>query len=117
LAICVLRRRRIRRAGALEITFIDAAQMRRLNRRSLGHDWTTDVLSFRYDGESVAGEILIAPAAARRYARAHGIPYREELARYVIHGILHWTGKDDRTAPQQRDMRAMENAMLAQCSR
>jgi len=116
----------------LDITFIDAARMRGLNRRSLGHDWTTDVLCFRYDlpaprsrrfarsqqagVEPVAGDILIAPLAARRYAKTHGLAYRDEMARYVVHGILHWTGRDDRTAAQRRTMRRMEDELLARCT-
>ena len=108
---------RIQAAGAFTITLIDAQEMQRLNRRFCHHDRATDVLSFRYDGEPIVGEILIAPAAARAYANAHGLRYRDELARYVIHGLLHWLGHDDRTATQQRKMRALEDQLLAHCNR
>mgnify|MGYP001612559183 CR=1 FL=1 len=64
---------------------------------------------------SVAGEILIAPACAKRYARRHGLGYQEELARYVVHGLLHWVGHDDATPLQQRRMRALEDQLLACC--
>ena len=97
--------------------------MRRLNRTFLHHDRLTDVLSFRYatNGISrrrvgpttpIAGEILIAPAAARAYATRHGIPYRQELARYVVHGLLHWLGHEDRTLAQQRRVRQIEDQLL-----
>ena len=86
--------------------------VRRLNARFTGHRGLTDVLSFRFDGEPVIGEIIVAPAAARRYARAHDVSYREELARYVVHGLLHWTGEEDRTAAQQRRMRRLEDRVL-----
>jgi len=91
--------------------------MRAANRKFLRHQGLTDVLSFRYPNEAVAGEILIAPAAARQYAKRHGIPYRQELARYVLHGLLHWLGHEDRTSRQQRRMRALEDKLLAQCAR
>ncbi len=64
---------------------------------------------------SVAGEILIAPAFAKRYARQHGLEYREELARYVVHGLLHWVGREDQTAAQQRRMRQLEDRLLNHC--
>ena len=91
--------------------------MREANRRFLRHHGLTDVLSFRYDGEQVAGEILIDPGMARRYARNHAVPYRQELSRYVVHGLLHWLGHEDRTPAQQRRMRAMEDALLMGCLR
>ena len=105
-------RLRIRARGTLAITFIDARRMRALNRRFLRHDRTTDVLSFRYDGEPIVGDIVISPSAAGRYARRHGLSYTEELSRYVVHGLLHWLGHEDRTAAQQRNMRAMEDRLL-----
>ena len=113
LARCAIRRLRIRTPGKLAITFIDPRRMRVLNKRFCRHDRLTDVLSFRYDGEPVVGDILIAPAAARSYAQRHGIPYAEELSRYVLHGLLHWLGHDDRTPAQQRKMRTMEDQLLA----
>ena len=111
-ARCALRRLRIRSRGTFAITFIGSRRMRALNKRFLHHDRVTDVLSFRYESEPVAGEILIAPRRARAYAAQHGIPYREELARYVVHGLLHWRGLDDRTAQQQRKMRQLEDWLL-----
>lgn len=112
----------IRGRGRLDVTFIDARRMRALNKRFLRHDAPTDVLSFRYDGRpgtasgpTVAGEILIAPSEARAYAKRHGLSYEAELARYVIHGLLHWKGYEDKTLTQQRRMRALEDRLLDRC--
>ena len=106
----------VRSPGRFVIAFVDRATMRSVNRQFVGHRGLTDVVSFRYDGEPVVGEIVVSPAFASAYAKDHGIPYREELARYVLHGLLHWIGHDDRTSTQQRRMRAMENALLMQCA-
>ena len=108
--------------GVFAISFIDERMMRRLHGQFLHDRRSTDVLTFRYACvpaacPSTIGEILIAPSAAHRYANAHRLPYREELARYVVHGLLHWLGHDDRTAAQQRKMRALENHLLIQCVR
>ena len=117
LARCAAQRLKIHAAGIMTVSFITDRRMRQYNRRALGHDWVTDVLSFRYDGEPVIGEILIAPSQARAYAKAHGIPYDEELSRYVVHGLLHWKGHDDATPTQQRCMRMMEDNLLSHCWR
>lgn len=129
-----LARRAIRRLalhgrGAMVITFVDRATMTRLHGQFLGQPTPTDVLTFRYPPAhprgkvraggptpgprtSVIGEVIIAPSAARTYAIRHKIPYRQELARYLVHGLLHWSGKDDRTSAQQRTMRIMEDSLL-----
>ncbi|MBI4323370.1 MAG: rRNA maturation RNase YbeY [Candidatus Omnitrophica bacterium] len=114
-ARCAARRLRVALRGELVVTFIDDRTMRRLNWRFLRHRGVTDVLTFRYSREPLAGEILIAPAVAKRYARRHGLGYREELARYVVHGLLHWTGREDQTTAQRRRMRALEDRLLASC--
>jgi rRNA maturation RNase YbeY len=103
----------LRLKGTLAITFISARALQRLNKQFLGHDYPTDVLSFRYDEESTLGEILISPRQASTYASSHGLSYEEELGRYVVHGILHWLGHEDRTTMQQRKMRALEDQLLA----
>jgi rRNA maturation RNase YbeY len=115
LARQAVRALRIRTRGTLAITFIGASRMRALNKRFLRHDRLTDVLSFRYDGEPVVGEIFIAPRAARAYAKRHGLAYAGELARYVVHGLLHWLGHEDRTPKEQRMMRSREDRLLSRC--
>ena len=106
----------IRRRGIVAVTFLNSRAMRRVNAQFLRHRGLTDVVCFRYDREPIVGEILVSPACARRYAAAHGLSYRQELARYVIHGLLHWKGHKDETAAQRQTMRMMEDKLLAQCT-
>ena len=115
-ARCAIRRLRIRTNGTLAISFLDGHRMRALNRRFCGRDRSTDVLSFRYDGEPIVGEILIAPSQARAYSKEHHMSYEHELSRYVIHGLLHWLGHEDRTPAEQRRMRVTEDQLLVHCS-
>ena len=115
LAKAAVRRLKIRSSGEFSITFIDSATMRLLNRQFKQHDRPTDVLSFRYEGEPVVGDVIIAPKEAKSYAREHAIAYSVELSRYVVHGILHWLGHEDKTAAQQRTMRRLEDDLLARC--
>ena len=107
---------KIQARGQLAIAFVDSPTMRTLNRRFMHHEGLTDVLTFRYRDEPMLGEVLVAPAFARWYAKRHGLSYRQELARYVIHGLLHWIGHDDRTAGQRRNMRVLEEQLLKRCA-
>jgi probable rRNA maturation factor len=97
LATLVLRRERVRQA-LLSIAFVSRRQMARLNRQHLGHQGATDVLTFAL-GRSGAraplvGDIYIATDVVREQARRHGVAVREELARVVVHGVLHALGHD-----------------------
>lgn len=85
------------RKAQVSIAVVGDARMRRMNRDALGHDYTTDVLSFDH-GDSPEGrqvELIVCLPFARRAAARHGIPEAQELARYVVHGCLHCAGFDD----------------------
>jgi probable rRNA maturation factor len=70
--------------------------MRSLNRKWMGHDLPTDVISFALPGPGgeLVGDVYICPAVARDQAGRLGIPLRQELARLVVHGTLHVLGYD-----------------------
>jgi probable rRNA maturation factor len=97
IARATLRSERVRNA-LLSITFVDRRAISRLNRDHLGHSGPTDVISFGFTratpDDPVIGDIYISPDIARENARAHGTPVREELARLVVHGVLHVLGHD-----------------------
>jgi probable rRNA maturation factor len=92
------------------LAFVDDATIWELNRRFLNHDWPTDVITFplNEDGEPLAGEIVVSAETARRVAAKLRRPVRDELALYVIHGLLHLCGHDDNDARARRAMRAKE---------
>jgi rRNA maturation RNase YbeY len=89
----------------IELTLVDAAAMRRLNRRVTGRRGLTDVIAFTLpqpDG-SVLGDVYICPAAAERYARRMGSDagggIQAELVRLAVHGALHVLGYDHPDGP------------------
>src|SRR5688500_3474831 len=86
------------RDAIVSVTFLGPRAMAALNRKHLGHRGVTDVISFGFraavrDGP-VIGDIYIAPDVARANARRHATGIREELARLVVHGVLHVLGYD-----------------------
>ena len=86
------------REAMVSITFLPARGIASLNRKHLGHRGATDVISFGFAESSrrgpVIGDIYIAPEVARANARRHDASVREELARLVVHGLLHILGYD-----------------------
>ena len=99
--------RKLRLKGSgLSLVFVGEGRMRGINKKYLGHDFVTDVITFDH------GEIIICPAVAARNAEHYGNTVGKELALYVVHGILHLAGYDDRTPQGIQRMRAKEQELL-----
>jgi probable rRNA maturation factor len=101
----------------LEIVFLDDRSIRGLNRRYKGEDAPTDVLSFRIDRKEFGkarflGEIFISLDTARRNAKVFGAAFEDETVLYVIHGILHLFGYDDKTPGQRARMSKKQDRIL-----
>ena len=90
----------------LSIVFVGPQRMRRMNKKYLGHDYVTDVITFDY------GEIIVCPGQAARNAKRYGNTVEGELVLYVIHGILHLAGYEDKTPDGLRRMRAKERELM-----
>ncbi|MGE5191760.1 MAG: rRNA maturation RNase YbeY [Deltaproteobacteria bacterium] len=63
-------------------------------------------------GKTIDGEIVISAETARRSAREYGTTPAAELALYLVHGLLHLCGYDDRTPQEKRLMRRREAEAL-----
>lgn len=93
----------LNKAGpALSVAFVNPQEMRIMNRKYLGRDYATDVLSFSYDtmvieGRSYLGEIVIAPEVAVLQATRYGMRPEKEMRKLLIHGILHLLGYNHET--------------------
>jgi probable rRNA maturation factor len=97
LAEFVLDRERVKSA-MLSISFVSKRAMADLNRRHLGHRGGTDVITFALGRPAVAaplvGDIYVSPDVVTEQARRLKVPVREELARVVVHGVLHALGHE-----------------------
>jgi probable rRNA maturation factor len=102
--------------ASVSVALVDDAAIHELNRRHLGHDWPTDVISFPLSepGEpELAGELVVSAERAVATAREAGIDPSDELALYVAHGLLHLCGYDDATDAGAAEMRRREGEVLA----
>jgi probable rRNA maturation factor len=101
IALAVLRAERAA-SMTLSITFVSKRSIAAMNARHLGHSGPTDVISFglpAYGPGAATGDIYIAPEVARENARVHGTTVRDEVARLVIHGVLHVLGHEHPEGP------------------
>jgi probable rRNA maturation factor len=92
-----------------------------LNREYRVRDEPTDVLSFPMgelyeEGETeyyLAGDIVISLPALRRNANEFGVNENEELARLLIHGLLHLSGMDHEDNEPSQPMLTEQEEILA----
>lgn len=71
------------------------AELQRLNRDFLGHDYPTDVLSFPSGArDGMMGELAISVDRAAEQAAGHGHTLDQEIRILMLHGVLHLTGMD-----------------------
>lgn len=103
----------------LVVFIVRAPEMARLNEKFLGHEGSTDVITFDY-GDSpqyVHGELFICIDDAKKQARQFRTTWPSELVRYLIHGILHLRGFDDLRPAARRKMKREENRLLKKVER
>lgn len=97
------------------ISIVPVEKIIELNTRYFEKNEPTDVISFNL-GAGPKGHILadiyICPEVAEENALRFRCGFHEEIARLVIHGMLHCAGFDDLTAEQKQAMRTMEDNFL-----
>lgn len=122
--------------NAATICLVTDAKIASWNRAYRGKDRPTDVLSFPAANAEQArngkrrslhrllsnerngylGDIAIAPAVARRNARAFGRSFDDEMRILALHGLLHLRGYDHETdngAMERLEMRLRRKLGLA----
>jgi probable rRNA maturation factor len=111
----------------LSLIIVRAPEMARINWEFLQHEGSTDVITFDYAEPQTRntqhatrplhGEIFICIDDAIAQARQFRTSWQSELARYVIHGVLHLQGYDDIRAADRRKMKLEENRLLKELAR
>ena len=104
------------RAFTLGVFLVDAGEMTRLNEAFLRHAGPTDVIAFDHleaaQPSALFGEIYIGLDEARRQARRFRVTWQAELVRYLVHGVLHLRGHDDRDGRSRRRMKREEDRLV-----
>ena len=101
----------------ISVAIVDDPTIRQLNQQYLQHDYETDVISFVLDWNETArallGQLIVSTDTAAMLAQDIGSTMQEELLLYVIHGMLHLVGYDDKQPAAAIEMRAAEKEYLS----
>ena len=95
--------KRVLGGAGLSIVLVGQGRIKELNKRYRGKNRVTDVLSFRY-GDS--GEIVICLQEIKKNAKKFKSVFEKELAKVLIHGVLHLLGYDHEKG--EKEARKME---------
>lgn len=103
----------------LSLLFVDDAYIKRLNLRYRNVNSKTDVLAFSMrEGEGVPeqscilGDVVISTETAARESKKRKSSIDKEMHLYLIHGILHLLGYDDKSAADRKKMKSKERELL-----
>lgn len=95
--------------SGVEVTVISDDAIAEVHERFMRIEGPTDVITFDH------GEILISAETARRNAAHFGKSPGEELALYIIHGLLHLNGFADKLPADAARMRRVQSRILNHC--
>jgi probable rRNA maturation factor len=110
----------------LGINLVAAREMTLINETFLRHEGSTDVITFDYSNAecgvrsaelNLHGEIFVCVDEAVLQAIKFKTTWQSEIVRYLVHGVLHLLGHDDRHTAARRKMKREENCRLAGLSR
>jgi probable rRNA maturation factor len=95
-----------REKGVIRASVSDEGAKKRRLKKRLAQKATGETPDF---GEEYLGDIAIAPAVARRYAKKNGRTLESELRVLILHGVLHLLGYDHET--DHGEMERMEQKL------
>lgn len=93
-----------RHSAVMTVVCTDDLMIQKINTEYLGHDSTTDVISFTLEETPLEGEIYINLQQARRQAVDYHVSPLNEATRLLVHGVLHCCGYDDMTENEKNIM-------------
>ena len=102
-----------KKAGSINIIFTSNEYLKTINQDYLNHNYFTDVITFNYNEEMlVSGDIFVSIEQVEINCQEYSTSFEEELARVVIHGLLHLLGFNDSTQEEKAIMREEEEKAL-----
>ena len=113
-ALLALFKKERKKLAQLDYIFVSDERLLEINREFLQHDDYTDIITFPLSerGEPITGEIYISVDRVRENAAKFATNIRTELLRVIFHGALHLCGYGDKTPPEERKMRQLEEKYL-----
>lgn len=94
----------------VEVSLVSDAEIASVHERFMDDPTPTDVITFQH------GEILISLETAARCAAEHGHSPTREILLYLIHGLLHLNGFDDKSEAARHEMGRVQERILNEIS-
>lgn len=102
------------REGEINYVFCSDDYLHKINIDFLDHDTLTDIISFDYSvGKELHGDIYISIDRVIDNAKDFDVQFRDELARVMVHGVLHYCGYKDKSEEDVKIMRLKEDYYLS----
>jgi len=99
--------------GDINYIFCSDEYLHKINVQFLNHDTLTDIISFDYSvGKELHGDIYISVDRVKENASDFNVEFKHELARVLIHGVLHYCGYKDKSENDAELMRSKEDYYL-----
>ena len=98
----------------VNVIFTSDIHLSDLKKEFFSKDQWTDVIAFplQRDSKFIEGEIYISIPTAKKNANLFKEPYKKELGRLIIHGLLHLLGIEDKSIEQKKKMTILEEKFL-----
>ncbi len=86
-----------------------------INKTYLNLQTFTDIITFDQstNPDTIAGDIFISIDQVRSNSIKYQEPFRVELKRVMVHGVLHLLGYNDKSVEEQQEMSKKEEAYLS----
>ena len=100
--------------NTVSVLLVSDDEIKEVNKKYLGHDRTTDVVTFplHEKSEPIEGEIYVSLQTTERNSKTYNNSHSNEIIRVVIHGILHLAGYEDSTSESREEMKKKEDFYL-----
>jgi probable rRNA maturation factor len=100
--------------GAINFIICNDEYLFKMNKKYLKQKMLTDILTFPMaeEGNTVSADIYISIDRVRDNSKKFKVQVKKELARVMIHGILHLMGYDDHEEEGKKKMRDKEDLYL-----
>ena len=90
----------------IEVNLVDDSEIARIHVEFMNVQGPTDVITFDH------GEIFVSTETAEAQRQSHGNSLHREVALYIVHGLMHLAGYDDRSQEAFRQMADQQESVL-----
>ena len=103
----------------VHLYFVSKKKISSLHKKYFNDPSPTDCITLPLDppndkspGRKILGEVFVCPEIALHYTKKHPLNVYDEVALYIIHGLLHLIGFGDISEKEKRIMRKKEKKCM-----